>query len=127
MKLVRFGKVGKENPGIIDSNGEIRDLTGKVTDFAGNGVSHDAIKNIRAIEIESLPIISRDTRLGCILSDVPNFYCIGLNYTKHAVETGMKIPKEPILFSKATSALSGPFDNVIIPKNSKTVLWMLAT
>ena len=123
MKLVRFGEAGKEKPGIIDDNGVIRDLTDKVTDFGGNGVSHSAIAKIRDIDIEKLPVVPRDPRLGSILSDVPNFYCIGLNYTKHAIETGMDIPKEPILFSKATSALSGPFDNVIIPKNSKKSDW----
>ena len=123
MKLVRFGEVGKEKPGIIDGNGAIRDLTDRVTDFGGHGVSHSAIAKIRDIDIEKLPVVPAEARLGSILNDVPNFYCIGLNYTKHAIETGMDIPKEPILFSKATSALSGPFDNVIIPKNSKKSDW----
>ncbi len=123
MKLVRFGEAGEENPGIIDGNGAIRDLTNKVTDFGGNGVSHSAIAKIRDIDIEKLPVVPAEPRLGSILNDVPNFYCIGLNYTKHAIETGMDIPKEPILFSKATSALSGPFDNVIIPKSSKKSDW----
>ena len=123
MKLVRFGEVGKEKPGIIDGNGAIRDLTDRVTDFGGNGVSHAAIAKISDIDIEQLPVVPGNPRLGAILNDVPNFYCIGLNYTKHAIETGMDIPKEPILFSKATSALSGPFDNVVIPKNSKKSDW----
>ena len=123
MKLVRFGKEGEENPGIIDGNGTIRDLTDRVIDFGGNGVSHSAIAKIRHIDIEKLPVVPAEARLGSILNDVPNFYCIGLNYTKHAIETGMDIPKEPILFSKATSALSGPFDNVVIPKNSKKSDW----
>ena len=123
MKLVRFGEAGKEKPGIIDARGSIRDLTNKVADFEGYGVSHSAIAKIHDIDIEKLPIVSGDPRLGSILSDVPNFFCIGLNYTKHALETGMDIPKEPILFSKATSALSGPFDDVIIPKNSKKSDW----
>ena len=123
MKLVRFGEAGKEKPGIIDGNGAIRDLTDKVTDFGGNGVSHSAIAKIRDVDIGKLPVVPGDLRLGSILNDVPNFYCVGLNYTKHAVETGMDIPKEPILFSKATSALSGPFDTVIIPKNSKKTDW----
>ena len=123
MKLVRFGEAGAEKPGIIDDNGVIRDLTDKVTDFGGNGVSHSAIAKIRDIDIEELPVVPAEPRLGSILNDVPNFYCIGLNYTKHAIETGMDIPKEPILFSKATSALSGPFDDVIIPKSSKKSDW----
>ena len=123
MKLVRFGEVGNEKPGIIDGNGAIRDLTDRVTDFGGNGVSHAAIAKLSDIDIEKLPVVPGNPRLGAILNDVPNFYCIGLNYTKHAIETGMDIPKEPILFSKATSALSGPFDNVVIPKNSKKSDW----
>ena len=123
MKLVRFGEVGKEKPGIIDGNGAIRDLTDRVADFGGDEVSRSTIAKIYDIDIEKLPVVPGDPRLGSILNDVPNFYCIGLNYTKHAIETGMDIPKEPILFSKATSALSGPFDNVIIPKNSEKSDW----
>jgi 2-keto-4-pentenoate hydratase/2-oxohepta-3-ene-1,7-dioic acid hydratase in catechol pathway len=123
MKLVRFGESGKERPGVIDSNGSIRDLSEKVSDFEGENVSLGVISKIRDIDIESLPLIAGSPRIGACLQDVPNFYCIGLNYTKHAIETGMDIPKEPILFSKATSAISGPFDKVIIPKNSKKSDW----
>ena len=123
MKLVRFGEVGKEKPGIIDNNGGIRDLSAITPDFGRETVSHAAISRLRDIDLHNLPEVSGSPRLGAILNDVPNFYCIGLNYTKHAIETGMAIPKEPILFSKATSALSGPFDNVIIPKNSKKSDW----
>ena len=123
MKLVRFGEPGKEKPGIVDANGSIRDLSETVADFKGDGVSNRAISELRKIDIESLPVVTGSPRFGPCLQDVPNFYCIGLNYTKHAIETGMEIPKEPILFSKATSAISGPFDNVIIPKNSKKADW----
>ena len=123
MKLVRFGDVGKEKPGIIDTNGAVRDLSGRIADFGGEGVSHSAISKIRELDIDKMPLVSGSPRLGAILNDVPNFFCIGLNYRKHAIETGSSIPKEPIIFSKATSALSGPFDEVIIPKNSKKTDW----
>ena len=123
MKLVRFGEPGTEKPGILDANGSIRDLSGEISDFKGIGVSHTALEEIRNINTESLPMVTGSPRLGSCLQDVPNFYCIGLNYTKHAIETGMDIPKEPILFSKSTSAISGPFDNVVIPKNSKKTDW----
>mgnify|MGYP001274581402 CR=1 FL=1 len=123
MKLVRFGEPGTEKPGILDANGSIRDLSGKIGDLKGIGVSLTALEEIRNINAESLPMVTGSPRLGSCLQDVPNFYCIGLNYTKHAIETGMDIPKEPILFSKSTSAISGPFDNVVIPKNSKKTDW----
>ena len=123
MKLVRFGNSGKEKPGVIDSSGAIRDLSHHINDFSGENVSNEMIKKLNEIDIETLPLVHGEPRLGSVLKDVPNFYCIGLNYTKHALETGMEIPKEPILFSKATSALSGPFDKVIIPKNSNKSDW----
>ena len=123
MKLVRFGQQGEEKPGLIDEDGQIRDLSGEVGDFAGESVSLSELSRLDRINHNSLPIIPEHPRLGACLKDTPNFHCIGLNYTKHAVETGMEIPKEPILFSKATSAISGPFDNVIIPKDSAKSDW----
>jgi 2-keto-4-pentenoate hydratase/2-oxohepta-3-ene-1,7-dioic acid hydratase in catechol pathway len=123
MKLLRFGEKGKEKPGLLDSAGKIRDLSTHVDDFGGNTVSLAAVDLLKEIDIESLPVVSGNPRIGSCLKDTPNFYCIGLNYTKHAIETGMEIPKEPILFSKATSALCGPFETVIIPKNSMKSDW----
>ncbi|MYM55975.1 fumarylacetoacetate hydrolase family protein [Thalassovita mangrovi] len=122
MKLLRFGPKGQEKPGIIDADGNVRDLSGKVDDFAGEAVSLAAIDAIRAIDIDSLPVVTPD-RIGACLADVPNFYCIGLNYAKHAAEAGLALPVEPILFNKATSALSGPNDPVIIPRGSEKSDW----
>lgn len=123
MKLLRFGPKGSEKPGILDAEGRVRDLSGKVAAFEGEGVSIEALKAIRAIDVASLPLVANPGRIGSCLASVPNFFCIGLNYAKHAVESGMEIPKEPVIFSKATSALSGPFDDVIIPRNSEKGDW----
>ena len=123
MKFLRFGPKGAEKPGCLDSSGNIRDLSGVIDDFAGNTVSIEALDKVRAVDVESLPVINSDVRLGSCVASVPNFYCIGLNYARHAAETGMAPPSEPIIFSKATSALSGPFDPVVIPKNSVKADW----
>ena len=123
MKFLRFGPKGQEKPGCLDAAGNIRDLSGVIDDFSGDTVSIESLEKIRAVDVESLPIIKEDVRLGSCVASVPNFYCIGLNYARHAAETGMAPPSEPIIFSKATSALSGPFDPVIIPKNSVKSDW----
>ena len=123
MKLLRFGPKGQERPGILDAEGNVRDLSGKVADFAGANVSLEALDAIRAIDIDSLPVVEEPGRIGSCLASVPNFFCVGLNYALHAKESGMDAPAEPILFSKATSALSGPFDPVIIPRNSVKGDW----
>jgi len=122
MKLLRYGPKGQEKPGILDTEGKVRDLGGQVPDFQGDGISLAALDAIRAIDIDSLPIVAPD-RIAACLADVPNFYCIGLNYAKHAAETGAQPPTEPIVFSKATSALSGPFDPVVIPRGSEKSDW----
>ncbi|MDV7271578.1 fumarylacetoacetate hydrolase family protein [Thioclava sp. A2] len=123
MKLLRFGPVGEEKPGILDAEGNVRDLSGKVADFAGAGVSLAALDQIRAIDVNSLPVVANPGRIGSCLASVPNFYCIGLNYAKHAAETGAEPPKEPIIFSKSTSVVSGPNDPVIIPRESLKTDW----
>lgn len=123
MKLLRFGPVGQEKPGLLDAEGNVRDLSGKVADFVGEAVSLAALDAIRALDIGSLPVVANPGRIGACLADTPNFFCVGLNYAKHAAETGATPPKEPILFSKASSALSGPFDNVIIPRKSQKTDW----
>lgn len=123
MKLLRFGPWGQEKPGILDSDGQVRDLSGKVEDFAGSGVSLDALTKISTLDVASLPVVAEPGRIGCCLASVPNFYCIGLNYALHAKESGMAEPPEPIVFSKATSSLSGPFDPVIIPRTSVKTDW----
>jgi 2,4-didehydro-3-deoxy-L-rhamnonate hydrolase len=123
MKLMRVGPEGKERPAIADNAGRIRDLSGRVPDFAGTAVSNSALDAIRAIDLETLPIIEAPGRIGACLASVPNFYCIGLNYAKHAAETGATPPAEPIIFNKATSCLSGPNDPVIIPRKSVKTDW----
>lgn len=122
MKLLRVGPKGQEIPAILDSEGNARSLEGKVPDLQGENVSLAALDAIRAINIDELAVVEYD-RIGSCLSDVPNFYCIGMNYAKHARETGAEPPKEPILFNKATSCLSGPNDPVIIPRNSEKSDW----
>jgi len=123
MKLLRYGPQGQEKPAILDAEGQVRDLSGHVADFAGAAVSLEALDAIRKIDISTLPIVANPGRIGACLASVPNFYCIGLNYAKHAAETGAEPPKEPIIFSKATSSLSGPFDPVVIPRNSVKADW----
>ncbi|SMX41601.1 fumarylacetoacetate hydrolase family protein [Maliponia aquimaris] len=123
MKLLRFGAAGQEKPGMLDKDGQVRDLSAHVADFAGEGVSLEALDRIRALDLSSLPVVAEPGRIGSCLASVPNFYCVGLNYAKHAAESNMAIPAEPILFSKATSALSGPFDPVVIPRNSAKADW----
>lgn len=123
MKLVRHGAKGQERPGMLDASGRVRDLGGRVADFAGAGVSFAALEAIRAIDPESLPLVPEGARLGACLADVPNFHCIGLNYARHAAETGATPPAEPILFQKATSALAGPFDPLPLPPDSGRLDW----
>jgi 2,4-diketo-3-deoxy-L-fuconate hydrolase len=123
MKLLRYGHQGQEKPAILDAEGQVRDLSGHVADFAGAAVSLEALDAIRKIDISTLPVVANPGRIGACLASVPNFYCIGLNYAKHAAETGAEPPKEPIIFSKATSSLSGPFDPVVIPRNSVKADW----
>jgi len=123
MKLLRYGPKGQEKPGCLDHEGNVRDLSMAIADFAGDNVSLSEIDRLKALNPEALPLVEGNPRIGSCLADVPNFYCIGLNYAKHAAESGMDIPKEPILFSKATSALSGPFDPVLIPRNSTKTDW----
>ena len=123
MKLLRFGPAGHEKPGILDSDGNVRDLSGHVTDFAGQAVALESLDALRAVDLSTLPLVADPGRIGSCLASVPNFFCVGLNYAKHAEETGAQPPTEPILFSKASSALSGPFDPVIIPRGSVKGDW----
>ena len=126
MKLIRFGEVGKEKPGIILANGTKIDVSDFGSDydeffFGNNGLQR--LKNWLKINKENCSVIDKSIRLGVPLVRPSKIVCVGLNYTKHAEESGMEIPKEPVLFFKATSALSGPFDKIIIPKNSKKTDW----
>jgi 2-keto-4-pentenoate hydratase/2-oxohepta-3-ene-1,7-dioic acid hydratase in catechol pathway len=123
MKLLRYGPKGHEKPGILGQDGTIRDLSGVVGDLKGATVSLKELDALQAVRLDQLPVVEGAPRIGPCLADVPNFFCIGLNYARHAAETGAQPPKEPILFAKATSALSGPYDDVIIPKDSVKSDW----
>ncbi len=123
MKLVRWGKAGKEKPGIIDSDGKIRDLSGVIADINGAALSPAGLAKIAKARIDKLPLVRGKPRFGSCVTGVPNFYAIGLNYADHAAETGAAIPKEPILFNKSTSCIMGPNDEVMIPKGSKKTDW----
>ncbi|MEM8761760.1 MAG: fumarylacetoacetate hydrolase family protein, partial [Pseudomonadota bacterium] len=119
MKLLRFGPEGAEKPGMLDAVGQIRDLSTHVADLAGASVSLAALQTLRAIDPETLPIVQGDVRIGSCVASTPTFHCVGLNYVRHAAETGMDAPTEPILFNKAATALSGPFDPIVRPKASQ--------
>src|SRR5215470_17000950 len=118
MKLVRFGPNGREKPGIIDAKGRIRDLSKVVPDLAGEGLSPKSLAKIRKAPIDKLPLVKGNPRLGACVAGVGNFIAIGLNYSDHAAEAGMPIPKEPIIFNKVTSCISGPNDDTITPRES---------
>ncbi len=118
MKLLRYGPAGKEKPGILDANGAIRDLSGVMDDLAGEALGPNALKKLATVDVNSLPLVPGNPRLGPPVTGMKNLICIGLNYADHAAETGNAIPSEPIIFLKALSALCGPNDPVVIPKNS---------
>jgi 2-keto-4-pentenoate hydratase/2-oxohepta-3-ene-1,7-dioic acid hydratase in catechol pathway len=123
MKLLRYGQPGKEKPGLLDKSGQIRDLSTVIPDITGDALSADFLKRIIALDPSSLPLVSGTHRIGPCVGRVGKFICIGLNYSDHAAESGMKVPTEPVVFMKATSAVCGPDDNVIIPRNSVKTDW----
>jgi 2-keto-4-pentenoate hydratase/2-oxohepta-3-ene-1,7-dioic acid hydratase in catechol pathway len=123
MKLLRYGPLGQENPGILDTDGNIRSLKGIVNDIDGDALSEENLQRIKALDISSLPIVDGDVRLGACVGSVGKFLCIGLNYADHAAESGMTIPDEPEVFTKATSAISGPNDDIVQPRNSDKLDW----
>jgi len=118
MRFVRYGDRGSEKPGVLDKTGQVRDLSGVVADLAG-----DVLADLPDVDPESLPLAEGDLRLGAPVGQVGKYLCIGLNYSDHAEEAGMDIPKEPILFLKATSAIVGPDDPVILPRGSEKGDW----
>ncbi len=119
MKLLRVGPAGSEKPALLHTDGTYRDLSGHVGDFAGETVSLRMLDAVRGINADDLAVLDAGLRIGSCVASTPTFHCVGLNYTKHAEEAGMDIPSEPILFNKAASALCGPNDDVIRPKDSK--------
>ena len=123
MKLLRCGKKSSEKPAALDKNGKIRDLSSHVSDFDPENLNFKTLEKLEKINLESLPEISKSTRIGSCINMPGKFIGIGLNYSDHAVETGAKPPSEPIIFMKATSCITGPYDDVVIPKNSKKTDW----
>lgn len=123
MKLLRYGAQGAEKPGLIGDDGRIRDLSAHLADISGAALLDETLDRLRALDQASLPVVEGTPRLGPCVGQVGKFICIGLNYSDHAAETGAPIPEEPIVFMKATSAITGPNDDVIIPKGSEKTDW----
>ena len=123
MKLVRYGKPGKEKPGLIDADGKLRDLSSVIPDVSPQYLGDAMLAKLRKIKTASLPLVKGKPRLGCPVAHVGKFIAIGLNYADHAAESGMPIPKEPIVFMKATTCIQGPNDDVMLPKNSVKTDW----
>jgi 2-keto-4-pentenoate hydratase/2-oxohepta-3-ene-1,7-dioic acid hydratase in catechol pathway len=123
MKLVRYGADGAEKPGLIDANGELRDLSGHVSDIGGADLSDATMARLRALDSATLPKVSGAPRIGPCVGNIGKFLCIGLNYSDHAAETGAAIPEHPILFFKANSAVVGPNDDVSMPRGSVNTDW----
>jgi len=123
MKLLRYGSPGQEKPGLLDSTGAIRDLSGVVPDIAGDVLLPDSLAKLRKVDPASLPKVNGTPRIGPCVGRVGKFVCIGLNYSDHAAESGMAVPKEPIVFMKATSCIVGPNDDVELPRGSVKTDW----
>ena len=123
MKLVRFGAAGDEKPGVIDEHGNLRDLSGYIEDITAQNLSDEKLFELSKINLNTLPIMDKSTRLGPCVSGVGKFICIGLNYADHAKEAGMEVPPEPVIFMKATSAICGPTDPILLPRGSVKTDW----
>lgn len=123
MKLMRVGQPGQEKPALLDRHGKIRDLSAHVSDIGGAAISPEGLEKIAALDPASLPELSADERIGPCVAGTGKFICIGLNYSDHAAESGMAVPPEPVIFMKATSAICGPNDDVLIPRGSEKTDW----
>ncbi|MFZ0310935.1 MAG: fumarylacetoacetate hydrolase family protein [Candidatus Sulfotelmatobacter sp.] len=123
MKLVRYGPPHRERPGILDSDGHIRDLSGTVPDITGEILSLASLSSLKSIDLAKLPIAPGAPRIGPCVGGVGKFVCIGLNYSDHAAEAGMKVPSEPVIFMKATSAICGANDDIVIPRGGTKIDW----
>lgn len=123
MKLLRYGEPGQERPGLLDAQGQLRDLSDRIDDIAGATLSDVELTRLRAIDPESLPLVPGQPRLGPCVGQVGKFICIGLNYVDHCVETGQAAPDEPVVFMKATSAICGPDDGILTPRGSEKLDW----
>ena len=123
MKLLRYGPVGAEKPGMLDANGQIRDLSAHIPDIAHGVLTNEGMAQLANLDVNALEVVSGSPRIGACVGHVGKFICIGLNYADHAAESGMEPPKEPVMFFKATSAVCGPNDDVIIPRGSEKTDW----
>ncbi len=123
MKLVRWGQPGAEKPGVLDNEGRVRSLVGVIDDWHGAALADGALARVAALDPQTLPAVAPGERLGPCVGAVGKFVCVGLNYTDHAAEAGMALPKEPILFLKATSAINGPADPIRMPRDAVKVDW----
>lgn len=123
MKLLRYGAMGAEKPGILDKAGLLRDLSDHVNDIAGDMLDDATLDRLRMLDVASLPIVEGEQRIGACVGNIGKFLCIGLNYSDHAAETGAPIPDHPILFFKANSAIVGPYDDVVMPRGSTHTDW----
>lgn len=123
MKLLRYGEAGSERPGLLDADGTIRDLSAHVTDIAGKALDPESLQALSKLDPKSLPAVAGKPRIGACVAGTGKFICIGLNYSDHAAETGATVPPEPIIFMKASSAIVGPDDDVLIPRGSVKTDW----
>ena len=123
MKLTRVGALGAERPALIDDNGKLRDLSAVVADIGGNVLNRKSLDSLRRQDVASLPLLPQGTRFGAAVGQVGKMVCVGLNFKDHATEAGLALPEQPILFMKATTAICGPNDDVIIPWGSKKTDW----
>jgi 2,4-didehydro-3-deoxy-L-rhamnonate hydrolase len=123
MKLVRYGRPGKEKPGLIDDNGKLRDLSKKLKEIDGAALAPASLKALAKLKIDGLPLVRGKQRYGTPVAKIGKIVAIGLNYSDHAAETGAKVPKEPIVFMKATTCINGPHDDVMLPRDSRKSDW----
>lgn len=123
MKLVRYGRPGKEKPGLIDAQGQLRDLSSVIADITPEQLSDKVLTRLSKLKTDRLPLVRGRPRMGCPVAGIGKFLAIGLNYADHAAEAGMPLPKEPIVFTKAISCIQGPDDDVMLPKGSKKSDW----
>jgi 2-keto-4-pentenoate hydratase/2-oxohepta-3-ene-1,7-dioic acid hydratase in catechol pathway len=123
MKLLRVGPDGREKPAILDDSGTVRDLSNVISDWSGAHLSDKSLQSIQQLDLTTLPALPKDERIGPCVAKIGKFICIGLNYADHAAETGAEVPDEPVIFNKWTSAVCGPNDPIIKPKNSTKLDW----
>jgi len=123
MKLIRYGQAGHEKPGLIDEDGAIRDLSAVVDDIAGEVLTERGLARLRALEPSALPVVGGVSRYGAPVGRIGKFICVGLNFTDHAAESGMAVPEQPVIFMKATTAIVGANDNVVIPRGAEKTDW----